>query len=59
MLDFHKEGSELEVDSVRELRLTVEGWQEGRLLNGDERLQVLQGDKISAARIRLLEAATN
>ena len=56
LLDFHKEGSELEVDLVRELRLTAEGWQDGRLLNGDERLQVLQGDKISAARIRLLEA---
>ena len=40
---------------MRELRLTEEGWQDGRLLNGDERLQVLQGDKISAARIKLLE----
>ena len=59
LLDFHKEESELEVDSVRELRLTAEGWQEGRLLNGDERLQVLQGSKISAARIRLLQAANN
>ncbi|TDU20264.1 DUF5597 domain-containing protein [Arthrobacter sp. JUb115] len=59
ILDFHKEGSELELDSVRELRLTQEGWQEGRFLNGDERLQVLQGDKISAARIRLLEAVKN
>ncbi|MGO4187802.1 DUF5597 domain-containing protein [Pseudarthrobacter sp. TAF60_1] len=55
LLDFHKEGSELEVDSVRELRLTKEGWQEGRFLNGDERLQVLPGGKVSAARIRLLE----
>ena len=59
LLDFKKEGSELEVDSVRELRLTEEGWQEGRLLNGDERLQVLPGDKISASRIRLLEAVKN
>ena len=59
LLDFKKEGSELEVDSVRELRLTEEGWQEGRVLNGDERLQVLPGDKISASRIRLLEAVKN
>ena len=55
LFDFHKAGSELEVDYVRELRLTEEGWQDGRLLNGDERLQVLQGDKIGASRIKLLE----
>ncbi|MFJ6535166.1 DUF5597 domain-containing protein [Paenarthrobacter sp. NPDC091711] len=55
LFDFHKSGSVLEVDSVRELRLTPDGWQEGRLLNGDERLQVLQGDRISASRIKLLE----
>jgi hypothetical protein len=59
LFDFHKEGSELEVDSVRELQLTEKGWEEGRYLNGDERLQVLQGDRISAARIRLLEAGKN
>ncbi|PTT68584.1 DUF5597 domain-containing protein [Arthrobacter sp. HMWF013] len=55
LFDFRKEDSELEIDSVLELRLTVEGWKDGRLLNGDERLQVLQGDNISAARIKLLE----
>ena len=59
LFDFHQADSVLEVDSVRELRLAPEGWQEARLLNGDERLQVLQGDKISAARIRLLEVALN
>ncbi|MFK0040619.1 DUF5597 domain-containing protein [Paenarthrobacter sp. NPDC090517] len=57
LFDFHQTDSELEVDSVRELRLTSEGWHEGRLLNGDERLQVLQSDQISAARIRLLAVA--
>ena len=56
LFDFHKEGVELEVDAVRELRLTPDGWQEGRFLNGDERLQVLKGDTISASRITLLEA---
>lgn len=55
LFDFSLEGADLEVDSVRELRLTDDGWQEGRLLNGDERLQVLQTDKISAARITLLK----
>lgn len=55
LFDFHRADSALEVDSVRELRLTSEGWGEGRLLNGDERLQVLQSDRISAAPIRLLD----
>lgn len=54
LFDFHQADSALEVDSVLELRLTPEGWEEGRLLNGDERLQILQGDRISASRIRLL-----
>ena len=57
ILDFHQAGAELEIDSVRELRLTEDGWQDCRFLNGDERLQVLPGDKIGAARIRLLEPA--
>ncbi|MCF3140727.1 DUF5597 domain-containing protein [Paenarthrobacter sp. AR 02] len=55
LFDFHSKDSVLEVDSVRELRLTPDGWQEGRLLNGDERLQVLQSDRISASFIRLLD----
>jgi hypothetical protein len=59
LFDFHQADAALEVDSVRELRLTSEGWEEGRLLNGDERLQVLQGDRISAARIRLLNIGHN
>ncbi|MFJ5956364.1 DUF5597 domain-containing protein [Paenarthrobacter sp. NPDC092416] len=57
LFDFHTADSVLEVDSVRELRLTPDGWQESRLLNGDERLQVLQGANISAARIKLLEVS--
>lgn len=55
LFDFHQADAALEVDSVRELRLTPNGWQEGRFLNGDERLQVLQSDRISASRIRLLD----
>ncbi|AUZ33078.1 hypothetical protein C3B78_00270 [Arthrobacter sp. PGP41] len=55
LFDFYKEDSELEVDSVRELRLTQDGWRDGRLLNGDERLQILKNDMISASRIKLLE----
>ncbi|MFF1252307.1 DUF5597 domain-containing protein [Pseudarthrobacter sp. NPDC058329] len=55
LFDFHKADSELELDSVRELRLTQDGWRDGRLLNGDERLQILKNDTISASRIKLLE----
>jgi Domain of unknown function (DUF5597)/Beta-galactosidase len=54
MIDFSCEGSEVEIDSVRELRLSDEGWVEGRLLNGDERLDILGNGTITGARITLL-----
>ena len=57
IVDFAAEGAELEIDSVRELRLVDGRWQDGRILNGDERLSILPVDRIGAARIRLLRAA--
>ena len=39
IVDFAAEGAELEIDSVRELRLVDGRWQDGRILNGDERLR--------------------
>ena len=53
-VDFHRSGSEVELDSVREMVLTDTGLQEGRYLNGDERLEILSGKYISAVRVRLL-----
>jgi len=53
-VDFHKPGSEVELDSVRELVLTDTGLQEGRYLNGDERLEILSDKYISAVLVRLL-----
>ena len=53
-VDFHKPGSEVELDSVRELVLTSTGLQEGRYLNGDELLEILSDKYISAVRVRLL-----
>lgn len=55
IVDFDRGTVPIEVDAVRELRLTPEGWVDGRVLNGDERLSILAADRISAARIRLLE----
>jgi beta-galactosidase GanA len=54
MIDFSLEGTELEIDSVRELRLTNGSWADGRILNGDERLNILGNNKITAARVTLL-----
>jgi hypothetical protein len=55
MIDFAREGIELEVDSVRELRLSDGAWTEGRILNGDERLNILGSNTVTAARITLLD----
>jgi hypothetical protein len=54
MIDFSRPGEVVEVDAVRELRHTPEGWVEGRILNGDERLTVLGANEITAARITLI-----
>lgn len=55
LVDFSSDDAELEVDSVRELRLVGERWQDGRVLNGDERLTIVPRDQIGAARLRLLK----
>ncbi len=54
MIDFACDGTELEVDSVRELRLHNGAWIDGRILNGDERLNILGNNTVTAARITLL-----
>jgi hypothetical protein len=54
MIDFSREGTGLEIDSVRELRLTDHSWTDGRILNGDERLNILGNNTVTAARITLL-----
>lgn len=54
MLDFSRDGSHVEIDSVRELRLRDGNLVEGRLLNGDERLTILGSDAVTAVRITLL-----
>lgn len=51
MIDFSREGTELEIDSVQELRLIDGSWTDGRILNGDERLSILGNNTITAARI--------
>ena len=56
MIDFSREGTELEIDSVRELRLTNGSWTDGRILNGDERLNILGNNDVTAARVTLLES---
>lgn len=53
-VDFHKPDADVELDTVRELVLTDTGLQEGRYLNGDERLEILSDKHISAVRVRLL-----
>ena len=53
-VDFHKPGSEIELDAVRELVITDSGLAEGRFLNGDERLEILSDKHISAVRVSLL-----
>ena len=54
MIDFTQEGSHVEIDSVRELRLEDGVWVEGRILNGDERLTILGADRVTAVKITLI-----
>ncbi|NQX03426.1 DUF5597 domain-containing protein [Rathayibacter sp. VKM Ac-2856] len=55
MIDFSRDGVEVEIDSLRELRLEDGEWVEGRILNGDERLMILGAHGVTAVRVRLLE----
>ena len=55
IVDFSQQHADLEVDWVREQRLLDGRWQDGRILNGDERLTIVPRDRIGAARLRLLE----
>ena len=48
-------GSRLvEVDRVEEGQFGKDGWKAGRVINGDERLEILPMDRIGLVRIRLL-----
>ena len=55
MIDFSRDGVQVEIDSLRELRLEDGEWVEGRILNGDERLMILGAHGVTAVRVRLLE----
>jgi beta-galactosidase GanA len=54
MIDFSREGSHIEIDSVRELRLENGTFVDGRILNGDERLTILGVETVTAVKIKLL-----
>jgi beta-galactosidase GanA len=56
MIDFSCDGTELEIDTVRELRLNNGSWTDGRILNGDERLNILGSNTVTGARITLLHS---
>jgi beta-galactosidase GanA len=58
MIDFSREGDDVEIDSVRELRLSAGSWTDGRILNGDERLNILGNNTTTAARITLLRSSS-
>ena len=54
IVDFASDDTGLEVDWVREQRLVDGRWRDGRILNGDERLAIVPGDSVGAARVGLL-----
>jgi hypothetical protein len=53
-LDFFAGDAIVEIDSVVEGRFIDGEWMPGRVLNGDERLQLLPVESVGAVRIRLL-----
>lgn len=53
-IDFVLDGETLEYDEVVELLLVDGVITPGRVLNGDERLQIVPVDRVGAARVRLL-----
>ena len=52
--DFSKGSRLTEVDRVEEGQFGSAGWKTTRVLNGDERLSIIPGDRIGMVRIRLL-----
>ena len=54
MIDVSKAGHTTEIDEARELIIGPHGWEDGRLLNGDERLLLTSTDAVSVVRLRLL-----
>ncbi len=52
--DFRVGGQIAEVDRVEEGRFLGSVWRRGRVLNGDERLSIIPGDRIGMVRIKLL-----
>lgn len=53
-LDFAAEGAVVEVDAVEAGRFEAGEWRRTRIVNGDERLQIVPLDRVGAARVRLL-----
>ena len=56
-VDFAHDAGVVEIDEVVEQRLVDGMLTDGRVLNGDERLEILPFDGIGAARVRLLRAS--
>jgi hypothetical protein len=53
-IDFAAPEGVVEIDYVEEGRFDADGWRPGRVLNGDERLNLVPLDDLGAVRIRLL-----
>ena len=53
-VDFSHAVDVVEIDHVEEGRMGLDGWQPGRVLNGDERLYLVPIDHLGVVRIRLL-----
>lgn len=53
-VDFAHDSDVVELDHVRELREDNGAWVEGRILNGDEHMQLVPSDSIGGSRVRLL-----
>ncbi|MFC7572705.1 DUF5597 domain-containing protein [Klenkia terrae] len=53
-LDLSADDAVVEVDAVEEGTVVDGAWVPGRLLNGDERLFVLPGERLGMVRVRVL-----
>lgn len=54
-VDFSDKAGLAEIDRVEEGRFGANGWEAGRVINGDERLTIIPMDRIGLVRIRLLQ----
>ena len=58
VFDVSSDKAQVEIDEVRELRLTDTGWSAGRSLNGDERVAIVPASTVGVAEITVLRATT-